>query len=127
MATQAAELSFAAFLADVREPGTTLISPARFAQKLDYEQQYLAGLAHVHRNTVSRRPASAQLQQYLREAVRVIAAASDLRGDSNQALFWFRTRPLAEFGYKTPETLVSEGRADDVIRYVELLHAGFTG
>lgn len=127
MAADTAPVTFAAFLSDIQEPGTTLISPARFAQRLDLELHYLATLAHVHRNTIGRAPRSPRLQLFLRQALRVIAAATDLRGDGNRALFWFRNQPLADFGYKTPEVLVSEGRADDVIRYVESLEAGSAG
>jgi hypothetical protein len=71
----AADSGFNAFLAQLQEPGKPIISPLRFAQMLHLEQQKLAELAHVHRNTVSRMPASPRLQDFLRDAVRVLAAA----------------------------------------------------
>ena len=94
---------------------------------LHLEQQKLAELAHVHRNTVSRMPASPRLQDFLRDAVRVLAAAFTLAGSTDRAMFWFRSHPIQDFEYKTPETLVSEGRANAVIQYIESLHAGATG
>lgn len=118
---------FAAFLAELQEPGRPLISPVRFAQKLNLEQRELAELAHVHRNTVSRMPSSPRLQDFLREAVRVLAAAFSLADSPDRALYWFRSHPLRDFDYKTPEILVSEGKADAVIRYIESLSAGATG
>ena len=89
--------------------------------------QTLAEQAHVHRNTISRAPSSRGVQEFLREALRVIKAATDLNGDLNKALFWYRTEPLGVFGYKTAERLGSEGRTDDLLRYVTSLEAGATG
>jgi uncharacterized protein (DUF2384 family) len=118
---------FEAFLAELQEPGRPIISPLRFAQKLNLEQQRLAELAHVHRNTVSRMPSSPRLQDFLREAVRVLAAAFSLAESPDRALYWFRSHPIRDFDYKTPEVLVSEGKADAVIRYIESLSAGASG
>jgi hypothetical protein len=117
--TTAADSGFDAFLAQLQEPGKPIISPQRFAQMLHLEQQKLAELAHVHRNTVSRMPASPRLQDFLRDAVRVLAAAFTLAGSADCALYWFRSHPIQDFDYKTPEALVSEGRANAVIQYIE--------
>jgi hypothetical protein len=57
----------------------------------------------------------------------VIRAACDLSGDFGKSVFWYRNEPLPPFGYKTAEQLVSEGRTDDVLRYVESLEAGAAG
>ena len=118
---------FETFLAELQEPGRPIISPARFAQRLNLEQQRLAELAHVHRNTVSRMPSSPRLQDFLREAVRVLAAACSLSDSLDRALYWFRSHPIRDFDYKTPEVLVSEGKADAVIRYIESLSSGPSG
>jgi hypothetical protein len=119
--------AFEAFLSELQEPGRPIISPTRFAQKLNLEQQRLAELAHVHRNTVSRMPGSPRLQDFLREAVRVLAAAFSLAESPDRALYWFRSHPIPDFDYKTPEILVSEGKADAVIRYIESLSGGASG
>jgi uncharacterized protein (DUF2384 family) len=122
-----ADAALLKFMQDIRLDDTPLISPVRFAEKLAMEQQELATFAHVHRNTISRLPASAALQDYLRQSVRVIAAAVDVRGDTDAAAYWYRNQPLAPFGYKTAVQVVSEGRADDVIRYIESVEAGAGG
>jgi hypothetical protein len=58
----------------------------------------------------------------------VLRAASDVAaGDIKRAIFWFRNEPLREFEYKTAETLVADGRADDVIRLLESYDAGAAG
>jgi hypothetical protein len=117
---------FAEFLRDADSPAP-LLSPKRFSQALRIDLQTLAEQAHVHRNTITRAPGSRGVQDFLREALRVIKAATDLNGDLNKALFWYRNEPLSVFGYKTAERLVSEGRADDLLRYVASLEAGAAG
>ena len=61
------------------------------------------------------------------KALRVIRAATDLSGDVDQAIFWYRNEPLQPFAYKTAEQLVSDGRSDDLIRYLMSLEAGAAG
>lgn len=117
---------FVAYLQDA-EVGPTSLSPKRFSDVLNLDLQTLADQAHVHRNTLTRAPGSESVQRFLREALRVLRAAYDLSGDIQKATFWYRNEPLPAFGYKTAERLVSEGRTDDVLRYVASLGAGATG
>lgn len=97
------------FVRHLREPGLppALISPRRFADALSVDLQTLAAWAHVHRNTVQRAPGSEALQNYLRDALRVIRAAIDPCDGIDAALFWFRNEPLPAFGYETPGRVVS--------------------
>lgn len=117
------------FIDFLKDPDTSapVLSPKRFSLAMHIDLQTLAEQAHVHRNTISRAPASRGVQEFLREALRVIKAATDLNGDLNKALFWYRNEPLSVFGYKTAESLVSEGRADDLLRYVTSIQAGAAG
>jgi hypothetical protein len=117
------------FIDYLKDPDTAapVLSPRRFSQALNIDLQTLAEQAHVHRNTISRAPGSRGVQDFLREALRVIKAATDLNGDLNKALFWYRNEPLSVFGYKTAERLVSEGRTDDLLRYVASIEAGAAG
>ena len=117
---------FVDFLKDPDTPAPVL-SPKRFSQAMHIDLQTLAEQAHVHRNTISRAPGSRGVQDFLREALRVIKAATDLNGDLDKALFWYRNEPLNVFGYKTAERLVSEGRTDDLLRYVASIEAGTAG
>ncbi len=117
---------FLEFLRD-QEIGAAALSPRRFSEVFSMDIQTLATQAHVHRNTISRAPASEGVQRFLREALRVIRAAADLSGDVNRALFWYRNEPLQSFGYKTAEQLVSDGRIEDLLRYMESLEAGAAG
>lgn len=117
------------FVAFLREPGehAPLLSARQYAAALQIDLQDLADQARVHRNTIERAPASKGVQEYLRQALRVIKAATDLNGEVKSALFWYRNEPLATFGYKTAETLLTEGRADDVLQYMSSLESGASG
>ena len=128
-ASQGFHQNFNGFMNYLRDPesrGTT-ISPVRFSELLHLDIQTLAIQAHVHRNTISRAPTSAGVQHFLREALRVIRAANDLTGDVEKTIYWYRNEPLPPFGYKTAEQLVSDGRTEDLIRYVQSLEAGAAG
>lgn len=121
--------TFQHFVDFLRETDTPvpLLSPKRFSQALHIDLQMLAEQAHVHRNTITRAPGSRGVQEFLREALRIIKAATDLNGDLNKALFWYRNEPLSVFDYKTAERLVSEGRTDDLLRYIASIEAGAAG
>lgn len=117
------------FVEYLRDPDTPspVLSPKRFSQALHIDLQTLAEQAHVHRNTISRAPSSQGVQRFLRDALKVIKAGTDISGDVTRALFWYRNEPLSAFAYKTAEQLVSEGRTEDVLRYVASLEAGAAG
>jgi hypothetical protein len=117
---------FLNYLQDI-ETGPASISPKRYGQVLRVDMQTLAAQAHVHRNTISRAPDAESVQRYLRESVRVMRAAVDIAGSVEKAIFWFKNNPLPTFDYKTPQDLVSEGRTEALIRYIQSLQAGFTG
>lgn len=121
--------SFEQFMESLRDSSSTAptLSARAFGQALNIDLQTLAQQAHVHRNTISRMPNSEGVQRFLREALRVLRAATDVSGDLARAMFWYRNEPLPVFGYKTAEQLVSDGRAEDVIRYVVSLEAGAAG
>ncbi|WP_321928597.1 DUF2384 domain-containing protein [Burkholderia cenocepacia] len=120
---------FAQFMASLREPTSIapIISARRFAIALHIDMQTLARLPHVHRNAVSRLAGSESVQKFLREALRIIRAATDISSDVQKALYWYRNDPLATFDYKTAEQLVSEGRAEDLLRYITALETGAAG
>lgn len=60
-------------------------------------------------------PGSESVQRFLHEALRVIRAATDVSGDVQKALYWYRNEHLPVFDYKTAEQLVSEERSEDVL------------
>jgi hypothetical protein len=63
----------------------------------------------------------------LNDALAVIRAAALLRGDLKEATSWYFSDRIAVFDGFTAEALVQQGRASDVLRYIESLEAGFAG
>jgi len=120
--------SFDDFFAYLSDDGARpTISPQKYVVLLGMDFQSLAADARVHRNTISRAPGSEAVQKYLRDALAVIRAATDTSGTVEKALYWFRNNPLPTFNYKTPQQIVSGGGAENLIRYLQSLKAGFAG
>jgi hypothetical protein len=115
------------FVEQFREPDTPYLSPSRIGELLGLQVQELAERAHVHRNTPTTRPQAPKLQKYLLDTVRVLTIATEMTGDEKRAAFLLRNEPLRAFGYKTADALIQEGRADDVIAYLESLAGGAAG
>lgn len=58
---------------------------------------------------------------------RIIAAATELQNDPRMVLGWYYGHALPDFGNRTPEQLVTQGKAQTVLDYIESLKAGATG
>jgi uncharacterized protein (DUF2384 family) len=115
------------FVEQFREPNTPYLSPALIGEFFGFRVQDLAERAYVHRNTPTARPQAPQLQKYLQDMVRVLAVATEISGDKKLAAFLLRNEPLRAFEHKTADMLIQEGRADDVIAYLESLAGGAAG
>lgn len=76
---------------------------------------------------LARAQGAEKLQGFLRDAMRVMRAAVDINHSLPDALFWFRNEAIGSFDYQTPEQLVSDGRTDDILRYVKSLRVGAVG
>lgn len=113
------------FLDQVIDKRQGTISPKRISEALRMPLSRLARLANVHRNTLSRRPASSSVQEPLALVARIVAAAAELvEGDTGRAVIWFRHQPLAGFSGRTAEELVADGHADAVLSHLEMLRDG---
>jgi hypothetical protein len=114
-------------LESAREAGTSHLSAANLANILGLQQQDLATLAGVHRNTVRTHPESPKLQAALRDLIRVLSAAVAVQPDFERALFLVKNQPIPAFRHKTILQLVQDGRTDDAIDYLESISSGFIG
>jgi uncharacterized protein (DUF2384 family) len=112
------------FLDEVIEPGQGFLSPRRMSQALRMPLSELSRVIHLHRNTLARQPQSDLVQARLGEIARIIALASDLVGDANRAIVWFRHQPLQGFDRKTAEELVAAGHGEAVLKHLETLAEG---
>src|SRR5690606_25875065 len=98
------------FVERFREAETPYHSPAKVGEFMGMQVQELAERAHVHRNAPTARPHTPRLQAYLKDVVRVLAAATELTKSPERAAFLIRNEPLRAFGFKTADTLIQEGR-----------------
>lgn len=114
-------------LLSAREVGTSRLSAAYLADVLGLQQQDLAALAGVHRNTLRTHPESPKLQATLRDLVRVLSAAMATQPDLERALFLVKNQPIPAFRHKTLLQLVQDGRVEDAIDYLESIGSGFVG
>lgn len=125
MAVSAA--GFQDFALGLQTPGQPVIAPDRFAAAMHLRQQDLAQLARVHRTTVAEAPTNARLQQFMRDTLRVLSAATAVAGAHERAIYWYRNTPIAEFRHQTAEQLVSAGQTDAVVNYLTSIEAGSSG
>ncbi|NII10661.1 MbcA/ParS/Xre antitoxin family protein [Oleiagrimonas sp. C23AA] len=108
-------------------PESPFLSPLKVATTLSLQLQDLADSAHVHRNALAARPHSPKVQALLRSILRVVSATTEVFGDQDIALTWIRNEPVPAFRHKTALDLVLEGRAEDVVFYLESVSGGFVG
>jgi hypothetical protein len=120
-------LSIKEFAEEFQTPGQTAIEPQRFAAALHMQVQELATLAGVHCAVAIEVPANAKLQNFLRGALRVLTQSYQITRDRERTLYWFRNVPIPEFGHRTAEQLVSEGKSAAVIGYLNSVEAGSSG
>jgi DNA-binding XRE family transcriptional regulator len=111
----------------LRERGTSRLSAEGMARTLDLQQQELAHLAGVHRNTLRMHPESPKVQDTLRGLSRLLSAANEVQPDLDRAVFLIKNEPIAAFGHKTLMQLVQAGRTDDAIAYLESIGSGYVG
>ena len=101
------------------------ISPDKVAATLHVSLAEVARIADVHRNTLTRAPASAKVQARLGDVMRILADAADLLGDDvGKAALWFCHQPLAGFDGQTAEELVIAGHAAAVLAHLAMLRQG---
>lgn len=118
---------FSDVLESAREPGTSRFSAPGIADILGLQQQDLAELARVHRNTLRTHPESPRLQSALRDLMRVLSAAMAVQPDAQRAIFFIKNEPIPSFRHKTLLQLVQDGRTEDAVGYLESISAGFVG
>ena len=63
----------------------------------------------------------------MRDALRVLSAAMAMTGDRDRAIYWYRNTPIPEFKHQTAEHLVSTGRTDAVVSYLQSIMSGTSG
>ncbi|THV12401.1 antitoxin Xre/MbcA/ParS toxin-binding domain-containing protein [Rhizobium rhizophilum] len=111
-------------LAQYAEDG--LFSPRKIAQSLRTTSEDLARTAGLGKNAIQRkdRIRSDKTQRRLREVALIINRVEPRFGSALMAYAWYRSQPLPGFSGMTAMQQVRDGRADDVLDYIDAADAG---
>ncbi|MNZ55672.1 hypothetical protein D3C78_736040 [compost metagenome] len=103
------------------------VSLERYLQVFAMTPETLAARTGVTCSVLLRAPESAPVQTFFHDALRVVQALAESGSPLDRAIFCFRNEPLPAFDYRTAEELVSAGKTDHVIQFVESWLAGGQG
>ncbi len=103
-----------------------VFAPRRIADALQTTSEEIARTAGLGKDAIQRkdRLKSNKTQRRLREMVEVINKVEPRFGSALIAYAWYRSEPLPGFSGQTAMQLVRDGRADDVLDYVDAVDAG---
>jgi hypothetical protein len=112
-----------AFARTTEGPG---FSPKRIADQLLTTVDDVARSTGLGRDALSRKDRidTPKIQTRLREMMEILNRVSPRFGSDLLAYAWYRSEPLAGFGGMTAMHLVREGRADEVLDYIDAVDAG---
>lgn len=103
-----------------------LFAPAKIATAFRTTSEDVARSAGLGRDAIQRkeRVHSDKTQRRLREMIEIINKIEPRFGSALMAFAWYRSEPLAGFSGQTAMQLVKEGRAADVLDFVDAVDAG---
>ena len=101
-------------------------APERIAATLRTTREEIARTVGLGLDALSRRDriGSTKTQKRLREMIEILNRVEPRFGSALIAYAWYRSEPLAGFGGQTAMQLVQEGRADEVMAYIDAVDAG---
>jgi uncharacterized protein (DUF2384 family) len=93
----------------------------RITESFGMSKAKLAETVGVRPDTLQRpaRASSPKTQTRLVEMVEIVSRVADWAGGVPQAMAWYRAEPLPEFGGRTAESLVKDGKAVAVRDYLD--------
>lgn len=106
------------------EGGSPFLSARRLSEQLGVTQAELAKLVGIARNTLTAKSATRKVDAALSPVVRILAMAAEMAGDENRAVIWFKHQPIPGWAGKTAYDLVGDGKADQVLAYLEAVRSG---
>lgn len=103
-----------------------LFAPSRIAEAFRTTSLEIARSAGLGKDAVQRkdRISSDKTQRRLREMIEVINKVEPRFGSALMAYAWYRSEPLPGFSGQTAMLLVRNGRAEDVLDYIDAVDAG---
>ncbi len=103
-----------------------LFVPQKIARAFRTTSEEVALSAGLGRDAVQRkaRVGSDKTQRRLREMIEIINKADPRFGSALMAYAWYRSQPLPGFSGQTAMQLVKDGRAAEVLEYLDAVDAG---
>lgn len=103
-----------------------IFDPKKIAHELRTTSEEIGRTVGLNRDAIQRadRIKSDKSQTRLREMVEIINKVEPRFGSSMMAYAWFRSQPLPGFSGLTAMRLVQDGRADEVLDYIDAVDAG---
>ena len=103
-----------------------MFAPKKIAATLRTTSEEVARTVGLGKDAVQRqdRVRSDRTQRRLREMIEILNKVEPRFGSSLVAYAWYRSEPLAGFSGQTAMQLVRDGRAADVLDYVDAVDAG---
>ncbi|EAB6718226.1 DUF2384 domain-containing protein [Salmonella enterica subsp. enterica serovar Typhi] len=101
-------------------------APRKMADAFRTSSEEIARTAGLGKDAVQRkdRVRSDKTQRRLREMAEVLNKVEPRFGSALMAYAWYRSEPLAGFSGQTAMQLVRNGRAEDVLDYIDAVDAG---
>jgi hypothetical protein len=103
-----------------------LFAPGKIASAFRTTSEEVARSAGLGRDAIQRkdRMRSDKTQRRLREMVEIVNKVEPRFGSALMAYAWYRSEPLPGFSGHTAMQLVREGRAGEVLDYIDAVDAG---
>lgn len=103
-----------------------LFVPRKIARAFRTTSEEVARTAGLGKDAVQRkdRVRSDKTQRRLREMVEIVNKVEPRFGSALMAYAWYRSEPLPGFSGQTAMQLVRDGRADEVLDYIDAVDAG---
>lgn len=103
-----------------------MLAPRKIARALRTTSEEVARTAGLGKDAVQRkdRLRSDKTQRRLRQMVEIVNKVEPRFGSALIAYAWYRSEPLSGFSGQTAMQLVRDGRADEVLDYIDAIDAG---
>lgn len=103
-----------------------IFAPRKIAATLRTTSEEVARTVGLGRDAIQRkdRIRSDRTQRRLREMVEILKKVEPRFGSALLAYAWYRSEPLPGFGGQTAMQLVREGRAHEILEFIDAVDAG---
>ncbi len=103
-----------------------MFAPRKIADALRTTSEEIARTAGLGKDAIQRkeRIRSDKTQRRLREMIEIVNKVEPRFGSALMAYAWYRSEPLSGFSGQTAMQLVREGRAGEVLEFIDAVDAG---